>query len=116
MNKKFKEILDKIYNYYHLSRKVGHTTTMIEGAKNHDCLVMLANIEQCKWFKKEYPKINTISLYDSIEKLTGFNKPLLIDNHAIFELLGGALRLIKDLENEVSFNEDSFKYAKEEIE
>lgn len=96
---KIKETLEVLLNYYETTRQVGHTTAMMEGAKNTECLVVVYNSQVEKGIKKMFPdsKNKYISIY-GVDKLKDCKTPLLIDNSALFELLDEALKEISKLE------------------
>lgn len=87
--------LEALFRYFQINRQVGHTTAMLEGAKNVPCLV-LANNQAGKHHLKITGLKEVVTLPE-IEggRLCGLNRPLLIDNAAMTEILGGALHEIE---------------------
>lgn len=106
---KFLEVLDssvlaEVVDYYNSKRQVGHTTSMLIGASNTDCLVLVAtalhghNIENMglnspskarpKWITPDFVKAS---------KLRGYNKPLAIDHYALRILYSELRQAIKQL-------------------
>ena len=92
------EELKEIYNYYLTTRRVGHTYSMIEGAKNTDCLVVCVSEQQRKIIDKQLSKYGkTITLTNIGLKLQGTIKPMLIDHYALCYLIKELLRRIEEV-------------------
>ena len=90
------EELKEIYNYYLSTRRVGHTYSMMEGAKNTDCLVVCANKQQEREVGKQLLGKKITTLANIKQKLRGIKKPLLIDHYALCCLIGEMLRRIEE--------------------
>ena len=90
------EELKEIYNYYLSTRGVGHTYSMMEGAKNTDCLVVCANKQQEREVGKQLLGKKTTTLANIKQELRGIKKPLLIDHYALCCLIGEMLRRIEE--------------------
>ena len=93
-----RRILEELHHYFKTTRQVGHTTAMLEGAKNSDCIVLVKNHEHRKLLERIHPGLKTTTLY-SPNALRGQNKPLLIDNDTMVEILSMALHEIEVAEN-----------------
>jgi hypothetical protein len=91
-------LAEQIINYYNGNRGKGHTTLVIEGAKNTDCLILTSSYHQGKMVGYETDKIVSAERPDG---LLGKDKPLAIDHHVIIVLLGALLYLISDLQHEI---------------
>jgi len=89
------EELKEIYNYYLSTRRVGHTYSVMEGAKNTDCLVVCANKQQEREVGKQLLGKKTTTLANIRQELWGIKKPLLIDHYALCCLIGEMLRRIE---------------------
>lgn len=100
-------ILDELEAYYQHTRQVGHTTAMIEGAKNTEGVIILAHdMKYAKKLARQCSKGATpVSLGSLEHRLRDHCRPLLIDNSAMWWLLQDAIKEIKELR---------FKVAKQE--
>jgi hypothetical protein len=98
---KTKEQLNRLLAYFQANRRSGHTTAMMEGAKNSGCLVLARNQNEAGFIKDLGPKGEVIALPAIHLSLTGTNLPLLIDNSAITEILASSLTEISRLESKV---------------
>jgi hypothetical protein len=87
--------LEALFRYFQINRQVGHTTAMLEGAKNVPCLVLANN--QAGKNNLKITGLKEVVTLPEIEggRLCGLNRPLLIDNAAMAEILGGALHEIE---------------------
>jgi len=93
-----KKELITLGNYFIATRQVGHTTAMMEGAKNTSCLILTSNqmgVDRLKTFK---PKGDVISIQNVEQDLRGRNQPLLLDNEAVVTVISHALEEIRRLE------------------
>ena len=90
------EELKEIYNYYLSTRGVGHTYSMMEGAKNTDCLVVCANKQQKREVDRQLLGKKTTTLANVKWELRGIEKPLLIDHYALCCLVEEMLRRIEE--------------------
>lgn len=88
--------LNVLYQYYKLTRGVGHTTLMKKGVENFDkdTLILTPNMNagEVLGFNKDQ-----IVTWNSLNKLRGHNKPLAIDNGTMMIILED---VIKELQNE----------------
>lgn len=98
MNVKYK--IEELLHYYNTTRQVGHTTTLLENVGN--ALVLCGDYTTCKLFEKQYGDKNTKFVsYGSLDyNLRGMNKPLVIDNYAMMNLLRDSLQALNYLEYE----------------
>lgn len=100
-----KSILKELLIYLEVNRQVGHTTAMVEGAGNSDCLIITHNQDMTYFITKDYLKENVkyskkcVSLGSiNLGDLRGRKKPIVFDNAALFIIFRDALNAIKDLE------------------
>ena len=102
--------LHNLLQYFLGKRGVGHTTAMLEGAKNSDCIVLVSNESIASSLKKQYPNTKFIT-ESSIGNsgLQGHNKPLLIDHSVIVDIL----RVKQLQENDVP--DQAIKIQKEKV-
>lgn len=94
-----KKILEELRNYYLSTRGVGHTTTVVSGANNTDSLILFPTRASVRAAEFAHPGIKGVSITDLTEGLKGCNKPLVLDNSAVTDLLNAALTEINRLEN-----------------
>jgi hypothetical protein len=92
-----KGILEEIYFYYMSHRQIGHTTVMMEGAKNSECLILVNDLQQGR--ELNIPEKRIVSL-GSLMRLRGKRQPLVIDHYAIQSIVGLSLKRINALEEE----------------
>ena len=91
--------LNELEAYYSATRQIGHTTAMLEGAKNTATVIILAHdmkyardlARRCGRERGVVP----ISLHSLPHGLRGHHKPLLIDNSAMWWLLRDAIKEIE---------------------
>lgn len=96
------KVATELVQYYRLTRQVGHTTAMLNGAKNAVRTIILAHdMNFATFLAKQCPNVVPISL-GGIMKLRGRRKPLLIDNAAMAQILDGLLKEISELNKEIS--------------
>jgi hypothetical protein len=91
-------ILDR---YFRDSRQSGHTTAMMNGANESDCIVLANNQVGADFIKTLNPKCNVIAFSNIDHSLQGIRKPLLIDNAAAIDILETALSEIHRLEQKI---------------
>lgn len=96
-----KDQLETLARYFNLTRQVGHTTAMLEGAKNVDCMVVAHNQQWADELKHMGAR-DAISLWSLKHRLMGIEAPLLLDNAAMFEICSGALAEINALEQRIA--------------
>jgi hypothetical protein len=89
-----RNILVALVNYYDFTRQVGHTTTLLKGANNTDCLTIFPTLKMAKYCNRR--EKDSISLHN-ISKLRGLKKPIAIDNAALYTILKEALNEIDRL-------------------
>jgi len=111
------DIKDKLYTliqYFDMTRQRGHTTAMMQGAQNSDCLVMTHTMYMGEQLKKNFNnrKITTVTP-DSLNRLRGMNKPLLLDNGVLYTIFWDCLAEIDRLEKLNEIRKDAFAYATE---
>jgi chemotaxis protein CheY-P-specific phosphatase CheC len=96
-----KEKLKQLAHYYDVTRQVGHTTLMLEGAKNtKDCIVVTHNQVMGESVQQmANQKVKTVSL-SSPNLLRGFKKPIVFDNCALYVLFLESVREMDRLEEE----------------
>lgn len=87
---KIEDILEGYLNYYISTRQVGHTTTMLNGAKsNSDSLVVVANEIMGRYIRENHDS-NYIT-YCNINNLKGRNAPIVFDNAALHMIFSDVL-------------------------
>ena len=100
MKSKARSIAEELVQYFGTARQVGHTTTMLNGVDANSLVVT----HDQNWADSLSKKTDAtcISL-DSITngKLRGYNKPLVLDNAATFDLLNRLLTDFVLLENDM---------------
>lgn len=85
--------LKDIHTYYMMTRRVGHTISLLVGAKsNKNVLVLVANEAQKQ--NVDLPDNQMISI-NNLEALRGRRNPLLIDHFALQSMIS---ELLKDLD------------------
>lgn len=97
-----KSQLIELAQYLELSRRAGHTTAMMEGAKSADCIVLAHNQAGADLLKTLEPKGKVVALPAIATQLKGERKPLLVDNAAMAAILSLALGEISRLEKKVA--------------
>ena len=86
-----KKLAKEMVAYYEFTRAAGHTFTMLEGAKNVDCIIIAHNLRMAEIFKRmefsggKRRPLDVISI-NSLHKLRGASKPVVFDNAALFEI------------------------------
>ena len=97
-----KNTLIELRDYFYSVRNVGHTTAMMEGAKNVDCIV-LSHCEEGTRFIKSLDYQGDVKSVHQIGggKLKGLRKPMVLDNAALVEVLNMALIEIEKQEARV---------------
>jgi hypothetical protein len=99
---KTKQILQNLRNYIELNRRVGHTTAMMRGAQNvDDVLVLAANQNQAAMLQRELPRAEVVAITNPV-CMIGKSKAMVMDNHALWEICGGALAEIERLETRIA--------------
>lgn len=94
------EIIHTIKMYLNL-RGVGHTYSMVNGAKNNDTIVIVNHSQQEKYISDMAgKKIKCIPLDQVSYKLRGQRLPLAIDNFALSTLLEYIIDIIHDFREE----------------
>lgn len=106
MNSSAKDTLQVLLDHYEATRQVGHTTTMLNGARGIDCHVLVGNYAQGEQIQnlakksKRARKFTAVTMHDlQWGKLRGTKKPLIIDNGALYGILQDAVRTIKAQES-----------------
>lgn len=95
--------LEEIRQYLEMTRQVGHTTGMLEGANyTANALILTLNMRMSEEIKKKLgsPSNVTVQSIHSDTMLKGFRKPLFIDNMTMLWLLSETLAEFDDLECE----------------
>ena len=96
-----KQQLTLLANYFDLNRQVGHTTAMMNGAKETDCIIIAHSLAGVNYLKTFQPKGKVVTMMSIYKELEDQQKPLLIDNAAISALLKTALGEINRLEGKL---------------
>lgn len=97
---KIKQKLETLLHYYISTRQVGHTTLLKEGIENYkkDKLILSFNKVDHTFLNVKPSEIISWKGIQS-HSLNGYNKPLAIDNGAMYILLEETLAEIDRLEN-----------------
>lgn len=84
------KIADEVIQYYHLTRGSGHTETNLSRLEG-DYWVVVSTQNDIENLSPKYniPPERFVTLGDFYEKTVGSRKPLVFDNFALCELLGG---------------------------
>jgi hypothetical protein len=91
--------LSELLQYYTMTRGIGHTTLLKEGTNNYlSPKFVLANKKEFATELDCKPQ-EVISLLN-LDALQGHNRPMVIDNGAMIELLSESLMRIEALEEE----------------
>lgn len=96
----------EIIGYLDLTRQVGHTTAVLEGANNGKCIVLTHNQKFADHINKNTPA--TALSYKS-KSLRGRRTPIVFDNAAIRDLLGDSLNLIEQLKESINERNEMIK-------
>lgn len=96
MKTNIKEKLTFLAHYFIINRGVGHTKTMLEGVNNNPTAMVVVNSRSAA---KRLGIQNAVTL-DDLGAMRGLNIPVVLDNHALFELLSDAAKHIEQLERE----------------
>lgn len=94
-----KKKLETLVQYFVSTRQVGHTTLMKEGTNHYDKPFFVLTHSMAHGESLGFDVTNTIS-YQNPDKLRGHNRPLVIDNGVMTEILSDALMRIEALEEE----------------
>lgn len=104
--------LKAIKNYYDVTRCVGHTTGMLEGANyTANALILTHNLRSAEDIKKKLGSPSSVRLESlhSDNMLVGYSRPLFIDNAAMWLLMREALAEIESLDAQNKSLRDSLK-------
>ena len=91
-----KKALEEISHYLRVTKGCGHTTLLLDGVDNSDRPSIMITI--CS--RRTPGKSMNVSL-QSLHRLRGHKKPLVIDNGALLVLLEESLATIENLEFDV---------------
>jgi hypothetical protein len=99
VRKKLLERLRAIFEYYHSTRGVGHTTAMLKGARfSKETLVIVHDEKLAGLLKRDYDcKYITLS---NLVNLRGQRCPMVIDHYALTILLAGAIECLEQPQGE----------------
>lgn len=88
--------------YAYAGRGYGHTTLMMEGAKNvKGALVIAAHEQHARQLRQQYPGVNVISVIKT-DQLFGMRAPVAIDHFAIDIAMRKQRRYIEALERKLN--------------
>lgn len=94
-----KEKIESIVTYYMYNRKVGNTRLLKEGTKNYDGPKLILAYSKQEYGNLECKEAEVVSFKnDGLKALISHNKPLVIDNGALYKLLEETLVYINELE------------------
>lgn len=92
----------ELIRYYDVTRQVGHTMAMLDGAKNTKGVIVVAHtMNHATDLAKQCPSATPVGLDGSEKKLKGRREPLLLDNSAVIWVLDGLLKEIFSLRKTV---------------
>lgn len=100
-----RDALEEIQTYYEVTRKRGHTHGMLCGANNIENPVILSSTNECAKHLKSTKVTNHSAITRSIygaSPLRGMNRPLFLDNDALWVLCRDAVKEIDKLRSEVA--------------
>ena len=103
------QTVEAIIEYYARNRGVGHTTAMIDGAKNTDgAIVLVHDYYNAAELKHKFPKLKAICATGPMEVLYGISAPLLIDHYVLTGLfylllshINGLGKQVEDVKREI---------------
>ena len=91
-------MLEELLGYLQSNRRLGHTTALLEGAKNTDGIIIIAHTKSfADSLAQRCKNARGVSLHNLIS-LRGLRAPILVDNFALQILLTDAHRRIRELE------------------
>lgn len=99
--KDIKSKLEEIVTMYTVLRQCGHTTAVVEGAKNTNAYVIVHHNSMGGYIDGLTDKSVKWRSVNSLESLRGIRAPMVFDNTTIFELAKDSLREIERLELEL---------------
>src|ERR1035437_2418827 len=107
------DAIRELLTYYDSARQVGHTHAMLAGGSNSDCMILC--VTRSGSDNIDPKKLVSLGQVNN-GRLRGMRKPILIDNHAMYALLSGALCEINALEKQaVSLFAASSKRATDDL-
>ncbi|MDB4314459.1 hypothetical protein N9955_00360 [bacterium] len=109
-NMNTREKITAILEYYLVNRQRGHTTAMLKGAGEANAIVLAGNGLQSEMFEKQH-KLKSFSINSEFgNKLRGMNRPLVIDNYAMMDLLNQTLSVMNEKDILLSDTRLSLRY------
>ena len=85
-----RNIVQELLFYLNITSGCGHTTTMLNGVNQSDCLIVVPDGKTGITLFKHISK-KTISLNDLPRALQGYRKPLAFDNSALLKIFNSVL-------------------------
>ena len=108
--------IEALLSYYSAFRAVGHTTTMLKGAENTDCVIIAATEAQARYIRERLPENRTVLSLSSLDThLYGMTKPIALDNAAIIVMLSRLLDEIDERDNRLQEVKIALKALSENI-
>ena len=108
--------IEALLSYYSAFRAVGHTTTMLKGAENTDCVIIAATEAQAKYIRERLPENRTVLSLSSLDThLYGMTKPIALDMDAIIVMLSRLLDEIDERDNRLQEAKTVLKALSETI-
>jgi len=103
-----KNILKELVTYYECTRKVGHTTAVIEGLRDKPKPIVVTNSkEMSNHYRMLCPdELHTITLDYIGSSLRGHNRPIVFDNAALHVIFSEALKTIESIETKNTSNQE----------
>lgn len=92
-----------LIHYYLTNRQAGHTTAMIEGAKDTGAYVVVDNLSQMRQMQEHGIRKDHIIILHDMWRLVGLEpKPVALDNFFVLSLLEGLLAEIREKTDEIN--------------
>ena len=111
-----KSQIEALIAYYYSRRAVGHTTTMLKGAENTDCVIITATEKQAKYIRERLSENRTVLSLNSLDThLYGLDKPIALDNDAIIVMLSRLMEEIETRDNRLREAKIALKALSETI-
>lgn len=97
-----KETLLTLQSYYLATRTCGYTTSLLNGAVNSaDCRVLVDRTQTGNALPKMKGRTVNLNVNNLANSLIGVRSPLLIDNSALLDIIGGSITEIERLERKI---------------
>jgi hypothetical protein len=112
---KVKHAIQALLLAFRSRRHEGHTTSMMIGAVNTpNTTVIAASYQQASSLARDFPGPQYLPI-DDLQKLTGKRGPILVDHHAIEQVLASAEGIIHDREEKLRHTRDELRALAQSI-